>query len=88
MAKLKVSPLNCHISVIAGPSQPDEDDYGFVSETSSALYNKLIQKMYNTPSDDLPKFAPSKKPTSGNLSNTKVTITCHFSLVYRDVGRV
>ncbi|KAK6626017.1 hypothetical protein RUM43_006321 [Polyplax serrata] len=56
---------------LAGPSQPDEDDYGFVSETSSQLYNKLIQKMYSTPSNDVPKFAPSKKPSGGNLSNTK-----------------
>lgn len=64
---------------ILGPSQPDEDDYGFVSETSSQLYNKLIQKMYSTPSEDQPKFAPSRKPNGSNLLNTKVRRQCFSS---------
>ena len=55
-----------------GPDQPDVDDYGFTSEDSSKLYNKLIQKMYNTPTDEN-KFAPSKKPNSSNLLGTKVS---------------
>lgn len=57
--------------LLLGPTQPDEDDYGFVSESASAAYNKLMQKMYSSPSTDVPKFAPSKKPNSSNLSNTK-----------------
>lgn len=37
--------------------QPDEDDYGFVSNESSSLYNKLMEKYQKLPEDK--KFAPT-----------------------------
>lgn len=41
--------------------------------------------MYSTPSNDTPKFAPSKKPSSCNLSNTKVSCSTFFfmDIMYR-----
>ncbi|KAF5290549.1 hypothetical protein FQA39_LY14678 [Lamprigera yunnana] len=54
---------------LVGPSQPDEDDYGYVSQEAAAYYNKMMEK-YNKIPDD-PKFATSKKRASNNLSSTK-----------------
>ncbi|KAI4462510.1 fast leu-rich domain-containing [Holotrichia oblita] len=54
---------------LAGPSQPDEDDYGYVSQESSALYNKMMEKYSKMP--DEPKFPEMKKKISTNLSSTK-----------------
>ncbi|GJQ65224.1 hypothetical protein Trydic_g7357 [Trypoxylus dichotomus] len=54
---------------LAGPSQPDEDDYGYVSQESSALYNKMMEKYSKMP--DEPKFPQTKKKISTNLNNTK-----------------
>lgn len=54
---------------LVGPSQPDEDDYGYVSQEASAFYNKMMEK-YNKMPDD-PKFPLSKKKASTNLNSTK-----------------
>lgn len=54
---------------LAGPSQPDEDDYGYVSQEASAYYNKMMQKYNNMPEDS--KFSKSKKSVSVNLNGTK-----------------
>ncbi|GLV35488.1 uncharacterized protein CBL_01363 [Carabus blaptoides fortunei] len=54
---------------LAGPSQPDEDDYGYVSQEASAYYNKMMQKYNNMPEDS--KFAKSKRSVSVNLNGTK-----------------
>ncbi|KAK5643200.1 hypothetical protein RI129_007045 [Pyrocoelia pectoralis] len=54
---------------LAGPSQPDEDDYGYVSQEAAAYYNKMMEK-YNKMPDD-PKFPSSRRKASNNLSNTK-----------------
>ncbi|XP_071452746.1 protein SPT2 homolog [Hetaerina americana] len=54
---------------MAGPSQPDEDDYGYVSQEASAFYNKLMDKYVSTPSED-PKFS-RKSQTVKDLVSTK-----------------
>uniref|UniRef100_A0A1Y1K910 SPT2 homolog N-terminal domain-containing protein n=1 Tax=Photinus pyralis TaxID=7054 RepID=A0A1Y1K910_PHOPY len=54
---------------LVGPSQPDEDDYGYVSQEASAFYNKMMEK-YNKMPDD-PKFPSSRKKASINLTSTK-----------------
>lgn len=54
---------------LAGPSQPDEDDYGYVSQEASAFYNKMMAKYNSIPEEQ--KFASSKKNTNTNLSSTK-----------------
>lgn len=55
---------------LAGPSQPDEDDYGYVSQEASAYYNKIMEKYNNMP--DEPKiFKDMKKKVNSNLTSTK-----------------
>lgn len=54
---------------LAGPLQPDEDDYGYVSQEASAYYNKMMEKYSKIP--DEPKFDMSKKKVSTNLGSTK-----------------
>lgn len=55
---------------LAGPSQPDEDDYGYVSQEASAFYDKLMEKYSKMPEE--PKFSlEKKKKVSTNLNSTK-----------------
>lgn len=54
---------------LAGPSQPDEDDYGYVSQEASAFYNQMMEKYSKIP--DEPKFPTAKKRVSNNLASTK-----------------
>lgn len=61
---------NTHTAVTrAGPEQPDEDDYGYVSQEASAYYNKLMEKYSQMPEE--PKFNLLKKKSSTNLSSIK-----------------
>lgn len=54
---------------LAGPSQPDEDDYGYVSQESEALYIKMMEKYSKMPEE--PKFPTERKKVSTNLNSTK-----------------
>jgi protein SPT2 len=60
-------------SVCTGLAQPDEDDYGYVSQEASAFYNKLMEKYTSTPSEE-PKFSKKSllKSSAADLNNTKV----------------
>lgn len=51
--------------------QPDEDDYGYVSQEASAFYNKLMDKYSNMPPEE-PKFPLAKKATVKDLNAAKV----------------
>uniref|UniRef100_A0A1L8DDD1 Protein SPT2 homolog n=1 Tax=Nyssomyia neivai TaxID=330878 RepID=A0A1L8DDD1_9DIPT len=42
-----------------GPDQPDEDDYGYVSQEASAFYSKMMEKYKSQPEVD--KFAPVRR---------------------------
>ncbi|XP_055681027.1 protein SPT2 homolog [Lutzomyia longipalpis] len=42
-----------------GPDQPDEDDYGYVSQEASAFYSKMMEKYKSQPEED--KFAPVRR---------------------------
>lgn len=53
---------------LAGPSQPDEDDYGYVSQSAADYYNKMMDKYSKMP--DEPKFKLEKKKVSTNLTST------------------
>lgn len=55
---------------MAGPVQPDEDDYGYVSQEASAFYNKLMDKYSNMPPEE-PKFPQAKKATVKDLNAAK-----------------
>uniref|UniRef100_A0A0K8TMB8 Protein SPT2 homolog n=1 Tax=Tabanus bromius TaxID=304241 RepID=A0A0K8TMB8_TABBR len=54
---------------LMGPEQPDEDDYGYVSQEASAFYAKYMDKV-KTVTDDK-KFAPSRPISKADLSGTK-----------------
>lgn len=54
---------------LAGPIQPDEDDYGYVSQEAAAFYQKMMEKYSKMPEES--KFSLTKKRVSTNLSNTK-----------------
>ncbi|KAG7210246.1 hypothetical protein KM043_011794 [Ampulex compressa] len=55
---------------IAGPSQPDEDDYGYVSQEASAFYNQLMNKYNNLPAEK-PLFSSGGKRTVKDIASTK-----------------
>ncbi|XP_017752731.1 PREDICTED: protein SPT2 homolog isoform X2 [Eufriesea mexicana] len=52
------------------PSQPDEDDYGYVSQEASALYNQLMSKYNNTTSQKT-TFNECRKKTIKDIASTK-----------------
>ncbi|CAH1984456.1 unnamed protein product [Acanthoscelides obtectus] len=54
---------------LAGPMQPDEDDYGYVSHEASAFYNKMMEKYSKLPNKQT--FDMTKKKVNMNLSSTK-----------------
>ncbi|XP_043473740.1 protein SPT2 homolog [Leptopilina heterotoma] len=55
---------------MAGPSQPDEDDYGYVSQEASAFYNKLMNKYQSLPPEKS-IFAAAGKKTVKDIASTK-----------------
>lgn len=55
----------------AGPSQPDEDDYGYESQTASALYNQFMSK-YNSLPPEKPIFNTNEARTVKDIASTKV----------------
>lgn len=44
---------------LAGPDQPDQDDYGYESQEAAAIYEKMMQKYSKLP--DEPKFSAGRK---------------------------
>ncbi|KAH0947247.1 hypothetical protein HN011_007642 [Eciton burchellii] len=54
---------------MAGPSQPDADDYGYESQAASALYNELMNK-YNS-SSEKPIFNTNEKRIAKDIASTK-----------------
>ncbi|CAD6208130.1 GSCOCG00010390001-RA-CDS [Cotesia congregata] len=54
----------------SGPSQPDEDDYGYVSQEASAFYDKLMNKYQSLPSEK-PWFSDSGKKVVKDIASTK-----------------
>ncbi|XP_014473484.1 PREDICTED: protein SPT2 homolog [Dinoponera quadriceps] len=55
---------------IAGPSQPDEDDYGYVSQEAAAFYNQLMDKYSKLPPEK-PIFSNTEKKTINDIASTK-----------------
>ncbi|CAL7951025.1 unnamed protein product [Xylocopa violacea] len=55
---------------MAGPSQPDEDDYGYVSQEASAFYNQLMSKYNNMPSQNT-NFNDCRRKTIKDIASTK-----------------
>ncbi|XP_036319035.1 LOW QUALITY PROTEIN: protein SPT2 homolog [Rhagoletis pomonella] len=54
---------------MAGPDQPDQDDYGYVSTEANAFYAKYIEKVKDVKEDK--GFAPSRPQSLKDLSGTK-----------------
>ncbi|KAH0557627.1 protein SPT2 homolog [Cotesia glomerata] len=55
---------------LAGPSQPDEDDYGYVSQEASAFYDKLMNKYQSLPPEK-PWFSDNGKKVVKDIASTK-----------------
>lgn len=59
-----------HTSVtMQGPDQPDEDDYGYVSNEAAAFFQKYVDKVGKLPDEN--KFAPSRPQSKNDLRGTK-----------------
>lgn len=54
-----------------GPSQPDEDDYGYVSQEAAALHNQFMNK-YNKLPPEKPVLSNTEKRTVNDIASTKV----------------
>ncbi|XP_013140707.1 PREDICTED: protein SPT2 homolog [Papilio polytes] len=52
-----------------GPEQPDQDDYGYVSQEATALYEKMMEKYSKIP--DEPKFSTKMHSVSKDLNGTR-----------------
>lgn len=52
-----------------GGDQPDQDDYGYVSNEANAFYQKYIEKVKDVKEDK--HFAPSRPVTRTDLNSTK-----------------
>jgi len=64
--------INCtKYYFITGPSQPDEDDYGYESQAASALYNQFMSK-YNSLPLEKPIFSISERKAVKDIASTKV----------------
>lgn len=57
--------------MIIGFNQPDEDDYGYVSKDAMAIYNNIMNKYVNTPSET--KNTKVANHRSHDISGTKVS---------------
>ncbi|XP_011859018.1 PREDICTED: protein SPT2 homolog [Vollenhovia emeryi] len=55
---------------VAGPSQPDEDDYGYESQEASALYNQFMSKYSSLPLEK-PIFNTTEARTVKDIASTK-----------------
>lgn len=61
---------NDHTAItMTGNQQPDEDDYGYVSQEAADFYNKMMEKYNKMP--DEPKFPSNKKKINTNLNSAK-----------------
>lgn len=56
---------------LAGPSQPDEDDYGYVSQEAAAFYNKMMEKYSKMPDENKFSLEKKKKVNTANLNQLK-----------------
>lgn len=54
---------------MTGNQQPDEDDYGYVSQEAADFYNKMMEKYNKMPEE--PKFPIHKKKVNTNLNSAK-----------------
>lgn len=72
---------------LAGPSQPDEDDYGYVSQEAAAFYNKMMEKYSKMP--DEPRFSleKKKKVTPTNLNGLKDKVIAALDREHEPVSR-
>lgn len=56
---------------LQGPEQPDEDDYGYTSHESSALYKNLMDKYKSIPEDKKFNDSSNRRNRNGDLMSTK-----------------
>lgn len=68
--------------MISGYTQPDEDDYGYVSKDAMDIYNKLVDKYVNTPSDS--KSVKTTNHRSHDISGTKVCYLIKNKICYKN----
>lgn len=52
-----------------GPSQPDQDDYGYESQEAAAIYAKMMEKYSKIP--DEPKFPTTSSKSKKDLDGTR-----------------
>lgn len=63
---------------LAGPEQPDEDDYGYTSQEASQLYRKLMDKYKTDPEEDKKGFSKSKRKIKLIKKKCKLTFFSFF----------
>lgn len=66
-----------YLYFISGPSQCDEDDYGYVSQEASAYYDKLMNKYSSLPPEKS-IFKDDGKKTVKDIASTKVYFLHYF----------
>lgn len=54
-----------------GPEQPDEDDYGYVSQEASSIYQSLMSKLKATPEENKFSSTAGRPLGRGDLNSTK-----------------
>ncbi|KAJ4452132.1 hypothetical protein ANN_03650 [Periplaneta americana] len=60
---------------LGGLAQPDEDDYGYVSQEASAFYSKLMEKYSSIPSEETKSSRkPLLKSSVADLNDTKARV--------------
>lgn len=62
-------------TTLAGPSQCDEDDYGYESKAQDSMYQKLMAKFDAAPEDPMAKFSKGKKSHSGASSSSSSSMS-------------
>lgn len=60
---------------LQGPDQPDEDDYGYVSQEASHFYKNLMDKYKTQPEDKIKGLKGQKALSKDEMRNMKARVT-------------
>lgn len=70
MKFMSITYIYIYIYLITGFHQPDEDDYGYASKDAMDIYNNIMNKYVNTPTET--KSTKTINNRSYDISGTKV----------------
>uniref|UniRef100_A0AAG5DV70 Protein SPT2 homolog n=1 Tax=Anopheles atroparvus TaxID=41427 RepID=A0AAG5DV70_ANOAO len=63
-----------NLIALAGPEQPDEDDYGYTSNVASQFYQQLMDKYKSNPEEQRFKEAERRTMSKEDLARTKARV--------------